>query len=417
MNTEKKNIAIVCQRFGKSINGGAEVHAYQVALQLLQHYNVTVLTSCAVDYLTWEPEFKPGTYQEDGINIIRFANETRSDRHALKYIRRKITGRLWYQRIYKYLGKPKWWNIFFGDVNPVKEDQLEWLIRQGPYIPSLCGHIRESNYDAVIGITMLYYPSAAAVQAIPRKGILVPTLHDEKASYYPVYKKVMETPEWLLFNTGAEEKLAHRLFHLTKKTAIAGVGIELIKDQVTPDTSVLNKLGIKERYLVYVGRIDKNKGCHILIQWFTRYLSERKVSCNLIMIGKLHMKPVEHPSVIYAGFLPDDQKTQLMLKAEALVIPSFYESLSLVLLESMACGVPVLANAKAEVLQDHIDKSGGGWAYNNYTEFKRALDELLADETGKKRKGQLGYNYVKENYSWEKILEVYKKAIEDVSKN
>jgi glycosyltransferase involved in cell wall biosynthesis len=415
MNIDKKNIAIVCQRFGKAINGGAEVHAYKVALQLSKYYDVTVLTSCAVDYLTWEPEFTPGTYSEDGLTIIRFNNKTRSEKNSLRNIRRKITGRLWYQRLNKFFGKPKFLSILFKDLNPTEEDQLEWLVRQGPYMPELEDHILKTNYSAVIGITMLYYPSAIAVQTIPEKSILVPTLHDEKASYFPVYKSVMETPEWLLFNTNAEEKLAHRLFHLTKKTAIAGVGIELVKDEVSANPSVLQELKIKGRYIVYVGRIDKNKGCTILIHWFIKYLNETRADCSLVMIGKPHMKLVKHPSIIYAGFLPDEQKTQLMLQAEALAIPSFYESLSLVLLESMACGVPVLANAKAEVLQDHIEKSGGGWAYNNYADFKKALDELLNDEVGKNRKGQLGYDYVKNNYSWQKILDVYRTAIEDVS--
>ena len=46
-------IAIVVQRYGADINGGAELHARYIAEHLSKHVQVEVLTTCATDYITW----------------------------------------------------------------------------------------------------------------------------------------------------------------------------------------------------------------------------------------------------------------------------------------------------------------------------------------------------------------------------
>ncbi len=105
-----------------------------------------------------------------------------------------------------------------------------------------------------------------------------------------------------------------------------------------------------------------------------------------------------------------------MLQAQALVMPSLYESLSLVLLESFSCRVPVIANGNSKVLENHITESGGGWAYKNYLQFNCALKELFDDTSVKINRGNAGYNYVRKNYSWEKIIFYFDEAIEDIDR-
>jgi len=202
--------------------------------------------------------------------------------------------------------------------------------------------------------------------------------------------------------------------HCNKR--IVGVGIDILKDTLQKDPGVLQRYNIGTRYIIYVGRVDKNKGCDVLLDYFIRFVKEEDHDVKLVMVGKnlMDTDKVNHPSVVMTGFASDDDKNQLLLQAEALVIPSFYESLSLVLLESFACGNPVIANGKTEVLKDHIDKSGGGWAYVNYNEFKQAMLQLLNDEAGKQAKGLAGYAYVNENYSWEKVTHDFDEAIVDV---
>ena len=66
-------VAIVVQRYGADINGGAEQHARYVAEHLAKHVQVEVLTTCAHrDYISWKNEFPPGREIVHGIPVHRF---------------------------------------------------------------------------------------------------------------------------------------------------------------------------------------------------------------------------------------------------------------------------------------------------------------------------------------------------------
>lgn len=415
--SEKKKIGIIVQRYGAEVNGGAEVHARMIAEKLSAKYDVTVLTSQAIEYQSWKPEYAEGESELNSVKIIRFANQLRKSEKEQRYYRRKITNRLPSQRIYRLLNSPGWWLRLFPEVKIAEQDNIKWLEAQGPAMPGLLTYLKQhqNNYAAYIFFTALYYPSAMGVITVPGKSIFVPTVHDEKPMYFPIYQKVMSSPSWILFNTTSEMEFSEKMFDLQKtKKQVVGVGIELSKETVNPDKSILSKLSISSPYIIYVGRIDKNKGCDVMIKYFLRYIGTHKADINLVLVGKAMMEIPTHPSVIHTGFVDDNTKTQLMLQAHALIIPSFFESLSLVLLESFACGVPAIANGKTEVLKEHIDKSDGGWVFYNYTDFANALNEIINNESKRIQKAANGFAYVKNNYSWDKVLNQFDEAIDDI---
>ena len=65
-------VAVVVQRYGADINGGAELHARYVAEHLSRHAAVDVLTTCARDYVTWRDEFPAGMEIVNGVPVRRF---------------------------------------------------------------------------------------------------------------------------------------------------------------------------------------------------------------------------------------------------------------------------------------------------------------------------------------------------------
>jgi glycosyltransferase involved in cell wall biosynthesis len=413
-----KKIAIVVQRYGVDVNGGAEVHARLVAEQLAARYQVTILTSRALDYSTWEPHYPAGESVENGVSILRFDNRPRAPRKVQGFYGRKARGRHLVQKIYRRLGSPAWFQRIFPGSAITDEDGLRWLEAQGPAMPGLLDYLKkhEHDYSAFIVFTALYYPGALSVLTVPRKSIFVPTMHDEKASYIPFYKKVLASPAWIFFNTAAEQQFSEKLFPIGNvRKRIVGVGIDLLRNSRQADPSVLRQFGIRGDYLVYVGRIDKAKGCDVLIDHFTRLVRETQLPLQLVLIGKEVMTVAPHPSIITTSFVSDAVKEQLMLQATALSIPSLYESLSLVLLESFGCGVPVLANGDTEVLRDHIQASNGGWCFTNYETFKAAMLEAI-DPGIARQKGENGFAYVKNSYSWETVLTQFDEAIETIER-
>ena len=65
-------LAVVVQRYGPAVNGGAELHARYIAERLARHAEVEVLTTCAVDYVTWRNELDAGVEKINGVPVRRF---------------------------------------------------------------------------------------------------------------------------------------------------------------------------------------------------------------------------------------------------------------------------------------------------------------------------------------------------------
>jgi hypothetical protein len=76
------------------------------------------------------------------------------------------------------------------------------------------------------------------------------------------------------------------------------------------------------------------------------------------------------------GFLPDADKFDALAAADVLIMPSPFESLSIVALEAWALGKPVLANGRCDVLRGQCLRSGGGLFYDTFEEFDEALYAL-----------------------------------------
>ena len=71
--TARAKVAVVVQRFGKEIIGGAEAHARQLALRLAKHHDIHVLTSTSVDHLKWDDTLPAGKSRDSGLTVQRFS--------------------------------------------------------------------------------------------------------------------------------------------------------------------------------------------------------------------------------------------------------------------------------------------------------------------------------------------------------
>ena len=410
----KKKIGLIVQRYGRQVNGGAEVLARMVAEKLALKYDITVLTSRAMDYHFWEPELPEGESEENGVKIIRFDHKPKAAAKKVHRLNRQYRGRLLYQKLYRFIGQPAWYLKLFPSAEVGEKEGLLWVENQGPAMYGLLKYLEENEqeYDAFIFVTYLYYPSVSGLLAVPHKSIFIPTMHDEQAAYFPIFKKTMASPRSLMFLTESEKKFSNILFDIAQiRQDVMSVGIETVDGQ--KNSELIKKFSIKGKYIIYVGRIDAAKGCNDLLKSFVSFTNNNKESITLVLAGKNMIEETVNENIIYAGFVSDEEKEQLMKHAEALIIPSKYESLSLVVLESFACKIPVIANGECEVLKDHIVNSNGGWTYTNEEEFSSVLKKVI-DGSENIQKGLNGYEYVTKNYSWQKVMSIFDDAIDFV---
>ncbi len=117
----------------------------------------------------------------------------------------------------------------------------------------------------------------------------------------------------------------------------------------------------------------------------------------------------EEPFIRFAGRLSDQERVQALEAATVVVVPSPYESLSLLALESFAVGTPILANARSEVLVDHCRKSNAGLFYADRDEFVEALRLLVGDPRLRAALGTNGRDYIRTRYRWDVILAKYER--------
>jgi hypothetical protein len=77
-------LAFVVQRYGADIAGGSEMHCRQLAERLSPRHDITVLTTCARDYVTWENAYPPGASMENGVRVQRFPLRARATSNCLR---------------------------------------------------------------------------------------------------------------------------------------------------------------------------------------------------------------------------------------------------------------------------------------------------------------------------------------------
>ena len=156
-----------------------------------------------------------------------------------------------------------------------------------------------------------------------------------------------------------------------------------------------------------MGRIDENKGCKELFEFFEGYIRNVYGQLSLVLVGQSLLAIPQHPRIRHLGFLDDADKFDAMAAADLLIIPSYFESLSMVALEAWALGRPVLANGRCDVLKGQCLRSNAGLSYESYSEFL-AMIQLLEKNRGLGRTlGENGRRFFREHYEWPVIERKY----------
>jgi glycosyltransferase involved in cell wall biosynthesis len=164
---------------------------------------------------------------------------------------------------------------------------------------------------------------------------------------------------------------------------------------------------------LYGGRIDPGKGCEELLDYFDAFINRGGHGTLALMGAKLMALP-EEPYVRFAGLLSETERVQALEAASVVICPSPYESLSLLALEAMAVGTPVLVNARSAVLVEHCVRSNAGLWYENKDEFVEGLNLLFADAPLRAALGRHGREYVREHYQWDVVLGKYERILTKV---
>lgn len=380
-------LAYVVQRYGAEIWGGAEAHCRAYAERVAQRgFDVEVFTTCATDYRTWANALPAGESMEGAVKVRRFP-VTRERTPEFDALCEKV------------LVDPR---------NAPPDLQVPWMEEQGPYVPDLVEMLsaESSRFDLVVFVTYLYYTTYFGLPAAADRSVLHPTAHDERPIHLSMFDAMFRLPRAFVFLTEEERLFVTRRFGLGPITElVAGMGID-----PPPDASAeraRERLGVTRPYLLYLGRIDPNKGIEHLYSFFAAYRDRRGSDVELILAGD-PVAPVPAVTDVRAvGPLDEQSKWDALAGAELLIQPSFYESFAINLLEAWAVGTPAIVNGACDVTVGHCRRSQGGLWYGSYAEFEQCMDLLLGDEDVRLALGEQGRRYVDETCRWETIIDRY----------
>jgi glycosyltransferase involved in cell wall biosynthesis len=350
-----------------------------------KYWDIEILSTCALDYMTWKNYYSPGLTEVSGVKLRRFQVAKQRNLNAFNRLSNKIYPRL---------------------KEASLKEQEAWMLAQGPWSPALISYVKkhQQDYDAFIFFTYLYATTYFTLSWVADKAYLAPLAHDEWPIYLSMWDKFFEKPRGFIFNTVEERDFVQKRFpHANCSGPVIGMAVE--PPQSYSVQAFRQQYNINEPFLLYVGRVDPSKGCDELFRYFMELRSHESDSRKLVLLGKSTMPIPKHPDILAMGFVDEQTKWNALAACELLVMPSPYESLSIALLEAWAVGKSVLVNGKCAVLVGQSRRAQGGLWYTNKEEFQVAIEKM--DQPVRRQLGLQGKTFVEKNYNWSTIENEY----------
>lgn len=384
-----QKIGFVTPWFGMDIPGGAEAELRELVLHLKEtDLEFEVLTTCVKSFNSnWSENYhKEGVNVENGITIRRFKVNER-DGGAFDSVNWKLMQNM-----------------------PITQEEEQIFIREMVNSSRLYQYMCENDdmYGLFVFIPYMFGTTYYGVQVNPKKAVLIPCFHDESYFYMSIFKEQYATVRGIIYNAKPEKKLVEKNYNLQNVNQIV-MGIGMDTDIHGDAKHFRQKYKIEEPFLIYAGRKDSGKNVDLLLKYFSQYHKRHSSDLALVLIGggKIDI-PLDILDKVYdLGFIDKQDKYDAYAAAELLCQPSHNESFSLVIMESWLCGRPVLVNNQCAVTKNFVIESNGGLYFNDYFEFEGTVDYILSHKDIAIEMGNNGKKYVKDNFSWDKIIEKY----------
>lgn len=381
---EKLKIGVVVPLYKKDAVGGAENHAGDLARAFLDAgHDATILATRTDSMLIWNNNLPDGVEEIDGLPVERFPIEKTDAtyHHALSHDI-NVRGELSYH------------------------EYTEWM-RTNIRSKALEKKISETKeFDAFFFIPYLYGTTFWGSQMAPEKSFLIPCYHDEPPAYTKVIRQNALWMAGLFLNTHAEARLASASLSIANSNiSVVGEGIDV--DISGNSARFRKKYAVTGDFVLYVGRLQKEKNVEELIAFHRAFVEKTGRSCGLVLAGQGDVKVTEEPGVKikHIGFIPEQDKIDAYVACTAFCLPSTKESFSIVMMEAWAQGRPVIAHGDCNVSREHLFTCQGGLLYHGEKGYADALLKIIDDPVWAKNAGRKGRSYARKNFTWEKVIE------------
>ncbi|MCB8952395.1 MAG: glycosyltransferase family 4 protein [Ardenticatenales bacterium] len=392
------NVAFVTPWYGADIPGGMEAETRRTAERLV-HAGISahILTTTIRDFFAdWSKNHHKTTRETiNGVPVRRFPVRRR-DRAAFDAVNWRLMQNL-----------------------PITPRQEQTYIRQMINCPDLYDHIRTAPASTLfLFIPYMFATTYYGAQVWPRRSLVIPCLHDESYARLSLYRQVFPHVRGLILHTEAELALADALYPRDEGQLRVVLGEGVDTDWQGDEDRFRQKYGIRGDFVLVAGRKDAGKNTPLLLDYWRRYVHQRRPSLRLLFIGPGDITiPLDlADSVVDLGFVPRQDKYDAHAASLLLCQPSTNESFSLVLMESWLAQRPALVHADCAVTVEQCQKANAGLYFADYDEFAATLDYFQAQPQTARRMGEQGRRYVLANFHWDVVVARYRALLARVAR-
>lgn len=343
--------------------------------------DLVVFTTTARDYLSWAPHYRPGTTHDGAVEVRRFPVEPPDPNRAGDLVRAL-------------------------SVRPDPERETEWARAQGPVSKPLLAELAAcaGGFDAVCLWTYLYATTQLSMPLVRDRAVLVPLAHDEPMLRFTLTRGLAAMARGFAFLTPEERDLVDDVLGVGDRPSEV-VGTGLSPSAAGDAARARQSFGLPPRFALYLGRVDGSKGVDAMVRAHAHYRSHAgSDALGLVLAGRPAGELRLPEWVVRTGFVDDTARSDLLAAAEVVVLPSPWESLSLVALEAWQAGRPTLATARSAVLAGQTARSGGGLLYTGPGTYGTQLRRLAGDPALRGALGEAGRRFTG-NETWDACAE------------
>lgn len=180
-------------------------------------------------------------------------------------------------------------------------------------------------------------------------------------------------------------------------------GISPIREEIDP-TFLENATFLRGKLnILFLGRYDEQKGFDWLMEFITCHPTDNICwhTAGKSIIGQAALIP---DNVINHGWVPHKKVSQLLMRCDAVIMPSRWEGFGLTVIEAMKYNKPILASTNG-ALPELVKENENGWLFNMKDD--QDLLKILKVITPKNltKAGSTGYKIFMEKYSEDKMIE------------
>ncbi len=187
---------------------------------------------------------------------------------------------------------------------------------------------------------------------------------------------------------------------------------------------ILGSYGINKTFILYIGRLNRRKNLHILIDAFNRIKKDGKFEHQLVIVGRRDYLPASdmeminsspfYQDIVFTGYLPDQHLPLAYGRADVFVYPSLFEGFGLPCLEAMACGCPVVTSNTTS-LPEVVGDTGILIDPLNPGEIAAAITTVLTDPGRRSAMARMGLERAK-LFTWKHTAEKMREIIDDLAR-